>query len=117
MYMYMYMYMYMQLYDDIGAFFRTSVFEMGGACFKEPGPVFFASGGGGTDFTLYSTATFRPDLCTIPQPTVSTALAGATMTCGVRFLSPHAPCAGQVSYRRRVRAVERFFFFCTPSLV
>ena len=34
-----------------GALFRTSVFEMGGACFKEPGPVTFASGGVGTDFT------------------------------------------------------------------
>ena len=34
-----------------GALCRTSVFEMGGACFKEPGPVIFASGGVGTDFT------------------------------------------------------------------
>ena len=59
-----------------GALCRTSVFEKGGASFKEPGPVIFASGGFGTDFTLNSMlATFRPDLCTFPQPTVSTALA------------------------------------------
>ena len=34
-----------------GVLFRTSVFEMGGACFKEPDPVIFASSGVGTDFT------------------------------------------------------------------
>ena len=76
-----------------GAFFRTSVFEMGGACFKEPGPVIFASGGGGTDFTLYSTlATFRPDLCTIPQPTVSTALAVRPRHAGTVSFSTCALC-------------------------
>ena len=58
-----------------GALCRTSVFEKGGASFKEPCPVFYASGGFGTDFTLNSMlATFRPDLCTFPQQTVSTAL-------------------------------------------
>ena len=36
-----------------GALFRTSVFEKGGASFKEPGPVIFASGGFGTDFTQH----------------------------------------------------------------
>ena len=39
--------------------------KRGGARFKEQGPVIFASGGFGTDFTLNSMlATFRPDLCT-----------------------------------------------------
>ena len=37
-----------------GALCCTSVFEKGGASFKEPGPVIFASGGFGTDFTLNS---------------------------------------------------------------
>ena len=37
-----------------GALCRTSVFEKGGARFKEPGPVIFASGGFGSDFTLNS---------------------------------------------------------------
>ena len=98
-----------------GALFRTSVFEMGGACFKEPGPVIFASGRVGTDFTLNSMlATFRPDLCTFPQPTVSTALAVRPGWAGTAFL--HMRLAldrirSPGKYLRRVRAVERFFFF------
>ena len=33
------------------SFAHLFFFEMGGACFKQPGPVTFASGGVGTDFT------------------------------------------------------------------
>ena len=89
--------------------------EIGGACFKELGPVIFASGGVGTDFTLNSMlATFRPDLCTFPQPTVSTALAERPRWAGTAFLHMRLVLdriRSPGKYRRRVRAVESFFFF------
>ena len=65
----------------------TSFFEKGAARFKEPGPAVFASGGFGTDFTLKSMlATFRPELCTFPLPTVSTALVMRSRWTGTAFL-------------------------------
>jgi len=43
------------------------VYEKGGASFKEFGPVIFASGGFGADFTQNSLlATYRPDLLHLP---------------------------------------------------
>ena len=84
-----------------GALCRTSFFGKGAASFKEPGPAVFASGGFGTDFTLNSMlATFRPDLCTFPLPTVSTALVMRSRWTGAASL--HAPCAGQDSVSRQI---------------
>ena len=97
-----------------GALFPTSVFEKGGASFKEPGPVIFASGGFGTDFTLNSMlATSRPDLCTFPQPTVSTATGGATKMGSTAFLHTRLVLdriRSPGKYRRIVRVAERLFF-------
>ena len=83
------------------------------ASFKEPGPVIFASGGFGTDFTLKSMlATFRPVLCTFPQPTVSTALAVRPRWPGTAFLHMRLVLdriRSPSKHRRRVRVVERYF--------
>ena len=97
-----------------GALFRTSVSEMGGACNKELGSLIFATGGVGIDFTLNSLlATFRPDLCTFPPPTMSTALAVRPRWAGTAFLHMRLVLDRiryPGKYRRRVRAVESFFF-------
>ena len=101
-----------------GALFPTSVFEKGGASFKEPGPVIFASGGFGTDFTLNSMlATSRPDLCTFTT-NGEYSTGGATKMGGTAFLHTRLVLdriRSPGKYRRIVRVAERFF--CTLLLV
>ena len=51
----------------LSALSHICVYEKGGASFKEFGPVIFANGGYGADFTQNSLlATFRPDLLHLP---------------------------------------------------